>query len=196
MTTKKLTRLPGSRDLLLDPYRVKGFVHWELIDDKTGRVTRRGRGKHESWWMKAVPKTLQKLFLLGDENAIVDTGRNRLAQYMIGTSITSPNFIGIGTGTNGVAASDTALQTPVDYDGANDAKASATRSLKGQYTARIVTNFLATEANQNIRELGLFDAANSGNMWARVSVTINKAASERLNIYWYVVFEEEDWIGD
>jgi hypothetical protein len=177
-------------DSSYDPYRLRGCVYWETIDIETGEVTGRGKGQLEKWWAKFVPSFLTNLLLLPDENVVVDEARTRLAQFTIGGSITPPRFIAIGTGTAGAATSDTALGTLVQYNGANNAKAAASRTLKGLFTARIVTQFLAAEANSNIRELGLFDAADAPqNMWARVRVTINKVSTERLNIYWYIIFE-------
>ena len=182
----------GSRQNFIDGYKASGYVHWEKINDETGKVVSRGKGKLERKWLNLLPNLVQRRLpssWLGESNAVVNEGRNRLAQLMIGTSITIPKWVAVGTGTNGVAAADTALQTLSHYDGANDAKVAASQTLKGQFTARIVAQFGTTEANVNIRELGLFDAANSGNMWARVRVTIDKTASERLNVYWYIAFE-------
>ncbi len=172
-----------------------GRVHWELISDKTGKVIKRGDGVIENYWMNLVPKFMRTWLtehypdLLGQHNSVLNHARNVLADSMIGTSVTYPGFIGIATGTGDVTASDTALDTPVDYDGANEAKAVDTKALRGQFTARFITQFTTAESNQNIRQLGLFDAANSGNLWAKVSVVINKADTQRLNIYWYFTFE-------
>jgi hypothetical protein len=177
-------------DRTYDPYRLRGCVYWETIDDETGEVTGRGKGQLEKWWAKYVPSFLSNYLLLADENVVVDEARNRLAQFTIGTSIAAPQYIAIGTGTADAATSDTALGTLVQYNGSNNAKLAASRSLKGLFTARIVVQFLPAEANANIRELGLFDATDTPqNLWARVRVTINKVSTERLNVYWYIIFE-------
>ena len=171
----------------------KGYVHWELIDEKTGKITHHGVGTAEINWVKyaerILPKFLKRFLPLGDENAILNFARNKFADFFIGTSVTPPEYIGIGTGTGNVAASDTALDTLTHYDGVNDAKIASSKTLLGLYTSRIVTQFSTTEAVQSIRQLGLFDAANSGNLWAKVKVTINKANTERLNVYWYILWE-------
>ena len=143
-----------------------GRVNWVLEDLDTGEIT---RGKNS--------------------NIVVNYAREQLANAIIGTSVTFPGFIAVGTGTNTPAASDTALQTLSQYDGANDAKAVDTKSIRTLYTSRFTGQFITTEANITIREIGLFDAANSGNMWARVAVNITKTSSQRLTIYWYITFE-------
>lgn len=182
---------------LLEKSVPKGYLYWELIDNKIGRVTKHGKG--------VVPRSLReglydllpsflypflrRFFLLGYENAILNFMRNKMADFFIGTSVTPPTFIGIATGTGNVGAADTALDTPVDYDGANEAKVVDSKTLLGSFTSRLVVQFTTTEANQNIRQIGLFDAANAGGLWAKVKVTINKTSTERLNIYWYITWE-------
>tara|TARA_Y100000310_G_C20684585_1_gene818142 strand:+ start:922 stop:1845 length:924 start_codon:yes stop_codon:yes gene_type:complete len=174
----------------LDPFKVKGYVDWELIDDATGKVTKHGRAWSHSRLTRFLPDWIASRLPLGKENAIVNNARNQLANALIGTSVTYPEYIAIGTGTDSVAASDTALQTVSQYDGANDAKQAVSRTLKGQFTARIVAQFTTAQANVNIREVGLFEANDaSQNMWARVNINVNKNETERLNIYWYLVFE-------
>lgn len=183
-----------TRQKLGDATSPHGFVHWE-VKDTNGKVIRSGEGYFERAYARFLPLMLKNWIfdrwpeLLGTRNAVLNTMRNKLADALIGTSTTFPNFIGIATGTGDVAATDTVLDTPVDYDGANEAKASTSRSLRGQFTSRIVTQFITTEANEDIRQLGLFDAANSGMLWAKVRVTIDKVSSERLTIYWYFTFE-------
>jgi hypothetical protein len=185
---------------IAEPAILRGYVDWELVDDKTGRVTSNGRGWIRRKWLgRRLSRILDfltpylpflsRLFPYGVENALVNTARNKLANAFIGTATTYPQWIGIGTGTNDVGGGDTALQTLVHYDGTNDAKVADSKTLKGQFTSRIITQFTTAQANQSIRELGLFDAANSGNLWARVRVTINKTSSERLNVHWYIIFE-------
>tara|TARA_Y100000310_G_scaffold160685_1_gene160461 strand:- start:377 stop:1291 length:915 start_codon:yes stop_codon:yes gene_type:complete len=188
---------------LREDFKVKGYVHWELIDSTSGKIVETGKGRVEERsfihripysTLALLPSRLQAwaehFFPLGTENAIVDHARNQLATAMIGTAVTYPSFVAVGTGTTAVGASQTGLVTVSQYDGANDAKAAASRTLKGQFTSRIVTQFDTDEANVTIRELGLFEANDaSTNMWARVRVTIAKTSSNRLNIYWYILFE-------
>lgn len=150
----------------------KGYVEWELIDEITGY-------KYSG----------------GNHNIITNTGRERIARLITGLSTLVPDFVGIGTGTTTPVASNTALITPVDYDGANEAKQASLKEVKSLFHARIVTQFATSEANQNIRELGLFDAANTGNLWARVLATINKTSSQRLTVYWNLIFERNTGVA-
>ena len=178
------------RQKLLDPARVKGYVHWELEDETTGKIVKRGRGRVEGRYISLLPGVVTRFLRLGTENAIVDHARNQLATACIGSSVTFPQYVALGTGTTDVAASQTALATVNQYDGANDAKIANSRTLRGQYTSRIVAQFLTTEGNTTITELGLFEANDaSQDMWARDRVNITKTPTERLNIYWYLVFE-------
>lgn len=149
--------------------QAKGYVRWILTDAKTGRFTDGGRS-----------------------NVIVNLTRENLAKAMIGTSITFPGTVAVGTGTNVPAASDTALQTLSQYDGANNAKAFDSKTIRSIYTSRFITQFLTGEANITIRELGLFDDTSATNMWARVAVNITKTSSQRLTIYWYITFDRRN----
>jgi len=144
----------------------RGYVRWILTDEKTGKITKGGRS-----------------------NLLVNKTRENLASAIIGTSVTFPGFIGVGTGTNTPAASDTALQTKSQYNGSNDNKAVDSKTIRSIYTARFVVQFATGEANVTIREIGLFDAADSAVMWARVAVNITKTSSSRLTVYWYIIFD-------
>jgi len=170
----------------------QGFVHWELRNESTGKLTGKGLGQAETFYGKILNKlSMGKMHLpFGKRNAIVNHARNKLANALIGTAITYPTFVAVGTGTNAATASDTALQTKVLYDGTNEAKVVDTRSLKGDYGARLVVQFSTSEANATIQEIGLFEGNDAdANMWARVSATITKTSSDRLTIYWYLFFE-------
>jgi hypothetical protein len=154
-----------SKTVIANKLGMTGFVYWELTDEHSGK-------KEKS----------------GDSNVITNHSRERLATALLNTAITWPNFIGVGTGTSTPSASDTGLQTVFQYDGANDAKTIDSKSVRSLYTSRLVVQFSTTQANTTIRELGLLDAANGGNLWARVSVNITKTSSQRLTVYWYITF--------
>ncbi|MEK6862073.1 MAG: hypothetical protein AABY07_08985 [Nanoarchaeota archaeon] len=127
-----------------------------------------------------------------NHNVITTIGRERIADLVIGSAVNAIGFVGIGTGTNTAVESNTALQTAVLYDGVNQAKAVDSKNIRGQFTSRFVTQFTPSQANANIRELGLFDAANSGKLIARVNVTINKTSTQRLTVYWYLTFDRSE----
>lgn len=183
-----------SRENFIDPFEVKGYVHWEVTDEKD-KVLRRGEGQG-SRWITWLPYFMRKHVPYGKRNAVVNTARSQLAELLKGTSITVPSYVGVGTGTNTVAAADTALQTAVPYTGGSaTAKAVTSRTILDQYTCRYITSFGTSEittssSDVTIRELGLFTTSSvTSNMWARVNVNVTKANTEKLNIYWYVVFE-------
>jgi len=159
--------LPGSRGAIKESMEPKGYVRWLLTDIETGELKNSG----------------------GQENILVNKTREELASAITGGSVTFPGFIGVGTGTTTPAADDTDLETVSQYNGSNDAKAVDSKSIRSLYTARFVVQFATTEANATIRELALLSAADSGNLWARVAVNITKTSSERLTIYWYIIFD-------
>ena len=179
----------------IEPFDVKGYVHWELMD-KNDKVVRRGEGQGTQWWLKWLPKFITNFIPYGKRNAVVNKARSELANLLIGETITVPAFIGVGTGSNAVGSSDTALQTAVAYTGSSvTAKAVASRTILDQYSARYIVNFDTDEittssGNVTVRELGLFTTASvTSNMWARVNINVEKQPTQRLRIYWYLVFE-------
>lgn len=154
---------------ILQAAKPRGYVVWELTEEQTGKVQKRGKS-----------------------NLITSYARGQLAQQLAGVSITLPGFVGVGTGTTTPQVSDTDIETVSQYNGSNDAKAVDSKSVRGQYTTRLITQFTTAEANISITELGLLDAADAGNLWARVLVTITKTNTQRLTIYWYITFDRSE----
>ena len=75
------------------------------------------------------------------------------------------------------------------YDGVNEAKVCIDSVTKyTNTTARLSTQFTTAQGNTTIKQLGLYDNSDSGNLWAIANVNINKVAGERLTIYWYLTF--------
>lgn len=111
---------------------------------------------------------------------VVTTGLNRIAALLAQDSTAFPSHIAIGTGTTAAAAGDTALETEVDRN------AIATTSSSGAVVTFKVF-FGKTEANGNtISEVGLFDQAAGGTMFARTILgsTVVKDATKSLTITW------------
>ena len=180
---------------IIDPFDVKGYVHWELLDED-GKVVERGEGLGSQWYVKWLPPFIRKFIPWGKRNAVVNTARSQLAQFLLGTTITPPSYIGVGSGTNVVAASDTALQTAILYTGGSvTAKQVRLRSVMDSYTIRYIAEFAANEittssGNVSVREIGLFESASvTSNMWARININLTKQPTQSLKIYWYIVFE-------
>ena len=159
--------LPGSRGGIKEGMEPRGYVRWTLTDAKTGRFKKSG----------------------GCHNLLVNKTREQLASAIIGGSVTYPGFIGVGVGTSTPASSDTGIETVSQFNGSNDAKAVDSKSVRSIYTARFVVQFTTGQANTAIKELALLTTADDGDLWARVAVTITKTSSERLTIYWYIIFD-------
>jgi hypothetical protein len=175
---------------------VKGYVHWELLDEDDN-LLERGEGQGSQWWIKWLPYSLRKYIPYGKRNAVVNTARSQIATFLqSGSGVVAPSFVGVGTGSDNVAAADTALGTAVAYTGGSaTAKAVNSRTIMDQYTVRYIASFSTNELTQslssiNIREFGLFSTSSvTSNMWARVNVDITKENTQKLNVYWYIVFE-------
>ena len=159
--------LPGSRGAVKESMEPRGYVRWTLADAKTGKFKKSG----------------------GQHNILVNKTRSELANAVIGTSTTFPGFIGVGVGVTTPAADDTDLETVSQYNGSNDAKVADSKTVRSLYTSRFVVQFTTAQANTAIKELALLTAADDGNLWARVAVNITKTSSERLTIYWYIIFD-------
>lgn len=98
-----------------------------------------------------------------------NTGRALLTDALNNTQLTSPVYIGWGTGTTTAAATQTTLVTP-----SAEARTSGTKSR----TTTTVTNdtyqvvgTITSSSSQTIAEAGLFDASTSGNMYVRGDFT-------------------------
>lgn len=96
-----------------------------------------------------------------------------------------PAFIGLGTTQSVITPAATTLDNPESYDGTNAAKEAESRT-RFQQSVRIHTQFTTGEANFGIRQLGLFDAANDGNLWAIINTNLVKIQGERLSVFWYL----------
>ena len=119
-------------------------------------------------------------------NVVTNVGRNKFASLLAEDISVFPSHIGIGTGTTAAAVTDTALATEVDRNAFISQSASA-----GVITYKAF--FSKSEANGNtIAEVGLFDAAASGNMFCRsiLSSTIAKTASISLSITWTITLAD------
>jgi hypothetical protein len=117
-------------------------------------------------------------------NIACTTGKNSLANRLIGATKGEITYFAVGTGTGVPAAGDTTLGTEVYR------KQISVRSVSGAIaTFRIFFN--TSEANAALKEIGLFgDAATStadtGTLFARAAVDKTKTSSETLTIDWDV----------
>lgn len=144
-----------------DGLKVTGHIHIKLFDS-TGEL-----------------KTERDI-----NNLVVTVGKNYLATWLAAASQAGEfmTHIGLGTGTNAVAAGDTALQTELAtrVDGT---LSSATNVWQN------VATFGAGVDTGMVTEAGLFSAAAAGTMFARqVFTAIDKQAGDTLELTWQVTF--------
>ena len=188
---------PEPKNSFIDGVRPRGYVHWEILDEDDN-VIERGYGVGSQWWLKYIPNFLHKFLPYGKQNAIVNVARKRITDWVAGGSAPAvPNYVAVGTGDTPVAAADTALETAVPYTGVTaTAKIADTTTVFGEMSVRYVTSFNTNEittgaSNVDIKEFGLFTGTDlsTADMWARVNVNITKSPQQKVNIYWYLVFE-------
>lgn len=117
------------------------------------------------------------------KNVVTTAGLTALAAWLAASSQSTAfmRYIGIGTGTTGALAADTALETE------------ASRKLGSVSSATVVfTNtvtFGAGEGTGAITEAGLLSAAAAGTLFSRQTfAAVNKAAADSLVVTWNVTF--------
>jgi len=116
-------------------------------------------------------------------NLVVNGGRNRFAQLMIGQSTRPITHIAVGTDDTAVQATDTSLGSEVYRDDVTALDNPSTGTLK-------VRLFISsTNANGNtLREAGLYDLKNAGTLLARVvfETEIEKDNTKSVQISWTI----------
>lgn len=119
-------------------------------------------------------------------NVVTNVGRNKFAELIAQDTSAFPSHIAIGTGSTAATVTDTALGTEVDRNAlASDSATTGVITYKAFFSK--------SEANGNtIAEVGLFDAAASGNMFCRsvLSSTVAKTASVSLSITWTITLAD------
>lgn len=114
-------------------------------------------------------------------NLVVNAGLNMIRDMVNGTSVAGVSRFAIGTGTNPVQATDTALQTEVLRDVFTGPATTGAQNLTIQYYLS------STSANGNtLTEAGLFNAASAGTMYARVLLAsaIVKSSAVAVSFTW------------
>jgi len=96
-------------------------------------------------------------------NIVVNVGKERVAKLLNGVSTTSFGFIGIGTGTNAPATSQTSLQSQVKREG-------STQSYEANYKSVFEKTF-SFASSYTITEAGVFSLAVGGVMLDRFIFT-------------------------
>jgi hypothetical protein len=147
-----LDRGPGAGrsreiEIALPMPRVEGIITAELLHGRTGIVKRR----------------------LKFRNLIVDAGLNAIGAGSASVA-GLVGFCGVGTGSTAPANGQTDLVTPisvrVNRTGTGNGTTGSGTSFAYWYYQRVF-QFIETEANGNLAEVGFFTALTSGTMWAR-----------------------------
>ena len=110
---------------------------------------------------------------------MVDDGLNLMRDFLYDDDV----WMGFGTGTTAATASDAALETEFNPDGAaREAVGSKTKTTSKK--VRLQTNLTAGEGNgYAITESGILDAASGGSLYNHhVFSAINKTAAIELNV--------------
>jgi hypothetical protein len=117
------------------------------------------------------------------KNVITTAGKTFLATWLATASQAAPwmNYIGIGTGTTAVAASDTILETELIR------KAATITSSLNVWQSQVVFN--AGEGTGSITESGVLSTAVAGTLMSHQTfAVVNKGALDSLQITWAITF--------
>ena len=117
------------------------------------------------------------------KNLVVTSGLQHIAdQLSASPGESAMSHMAVGTGNTAAAAGDTTL------DNENDRNALTSRTDSGAVVT-YVCDWAAGDATAALVEAGIFNAASAGDMLARVVFsTINKGASDTLQITWTLTF--------
>ena len=161
--------LPVVEDIGTDGATVSGWVKITVLDEN-GNV----KSVHE------------------DHNLIHTVGLGATSDKLFGTTHVAGegtfNYIGVGTSSAALNAAHTDCQVPT---GSRQQDASVTNS--GSNGAVINTSWAATLGSVTIEEVCLFDAATSGNMYARqLTGSIVVGAADTVNAEWTITFADSN----
>jgi hypothetical protein len=116
-------------------------------------------------------------------NLVVNEGRVRVALALVSAVSSELSYVGVGSGTNSPAASDTDLQTPLG------SRKQITHRWRSGNTAKFSTFFDSTDNNGTWNECGIFADASGGAMFARALFTdrpIAKDNSKTITVDWEI----------
>lgn len=115
-------------------------------------------------------------------NLVVDSGLNLIRDLLDGDAVAGLTHMAVGTGTAAAAAGDTALGTEV-HRGAVTQRVSAAKQLVVKWFVN------STSANgSTLAEVGLFNAASGGTMFARakLATAITKSSAITVQVIWTI----------
>jgi hypothetical protein len=125
------------------------------------------------------------------KNLITNTGKAAVAGLILQTGSTNAfDYIGIGTGTQAAATTDTALQTEISTGGGERALSSLSRVTTdvSNDTSQLLHTFtFTTTGSYAVTEAAVFDSATSGTMlcrqtFAAITVTTNDTLEVKYKI--------------
>lgn len=113
-------------------------------------------------------------------NLVVNTGKNFLASAVLNSSTSPFTYMAIGTGTNGAAATDTALQSEL-------VRQVFTTSNVTNNVVTVSTTYAAGTGTGALTEAGILNNVSGGTLLSRVVYSvINKGALDTLTITWTI----------
>lgn len=112
-------------------------------------------------------------------NIVCNTFYDMVADFFIGTSPDKLSHLAIGTGLTPVAVTDTAMETEV-------IRLPFTTTATSSDQMHIEVEVDGATALFNWKELGLFNAASSGDMTNHVNIDYTHNAGEIATINWYI----------
>lgn len=156
----KLTGLFSPKPMIQDSISMTGRMHVKLWNPTTGEIKQEFEQK----------------------NLVVTTGKVQLAKQLNAESINAMTHVAIGTSSQSPAAGDTGLV------GTEAARVAATKTRSTNVVTFAASYAPGTGTNATLNEAGIFDGSSGTVMLARVitSSTINKTASDQLDISWAI----------
>jgi hypothetical protein len=118
---------------------------------------------------------------------VVNKGLEMIAKLVGGVSTDKMQYVALGSGTTDEANDQTGLTTEITTNGG--ARAAGTCSYEAEYKFKVTKTFTFT-GTLAINEIGIFDAASSGNMLLRgkLSATKNVGDGDSLQVNTTVTF--------
>jgi hypothetical protein len=152
-----------------------------LGDDHSKHI---GKGLEDSIRLKghALIEVFDKDGVLKDfresDNLILTVGRNMIADRLLASpTLGVPTHMGVGTSGTAAAAGDTTIT--------GDTRVALTTKSRSTNVVTFVGDWAAGVATATLQEVGLWDAASTGNLVGRATFTsIVKGASDTLKVTW------------
>lgn len=112
------------------------------------------------------------------DNLILTVGRNMIADRLLASpTLAVPTHMGVGTSGTAAAVGDTTIT--------GDVRVALTSKTRSTNVVTFVGDWAAGAATATLQEVGLWDAASTGNLVGRATFTsIAKGAADTLKVTW------------